>query len=372
MGPLYAIDTMPVRIKDIVHVEGVRSNMLVGYGLVVGLNGTGDSLRSSPFTKESMVGMLDRLGVGTRGPNMNAMNTRNTAAVMVTARLPPFARQGSPIDVTVSAMGDAKSLRGGTLLVTPLLGSDSQAYAVAQGMLANNSFQAQGAEFQGRESGTSVTKGVPTTAIIINGAIVEREVEFDFQNMSTVHLSLRNPDFTTAKRIEASINHNIFPIAKATDPSTIALTIPDQYSDNPMRLLSEIEALYVVPDSTARVIINEREGVVIITDNVRIGTVAISHGNLTVSIQEDFNVSQPGNYGNFGIGGAQAGRTAVTQDVDITAQQEEKQMGVLKARVKLQDLVDGLNAFNLPASDMSSVLRAIHAAGAMHAQLEIR
>ena len=174
MGPLYAIDTMPVRIKDIVHVEGVRSNMLVGYGLVVGLNGTGDSLRSSPFTKESMVGMLDRLGVGTRGPNMNAMNTRNTAAVMVTARLPPFARQGSPIDVTVSAMGDAKSLRGGTLLVTPLLGADSQAYAVAQGMLANNSFQAQGAEFQGRESGTSVTKGVPTTAIIINGAIVER------------------------------------------------------------------------------------------------------------------------------------------------------------------------------------------------------
>jgi flagellar P-ring protein precursor FlgI len=211
-----------VRIKDIVHFEGVRDNMLVGYGLVVGLNGTGDSLNNAPFTQQSLVGMLERLGVNTRN-ELNDLNTANVAAVVVTATLPAFARQGSRIDVSVSALGDAESLQGGTLLVTPMLGADGEVYSVAQGSLIVSGLSAQGAA-------ASITTGVPTTAKIPNGAIVEREVAFELDSLKTVRLSLRNPDFTTSRRIAQAINGFVTePVATATDPATVSLAVPARY-----------------------------------------------------------------------------------------------------------------------------------------------
>ena len=386
---LFGVNFTYTRIKDISHVEGVRYNMLVGYGLVVGLNGTGDSLRGSPFTKATLISMLDRLGIGTRlDGGGNRINTRNVAAVMVTAKLPPFARQGSPIDVVVSSMGDARSLKGGTLLVTPLLGADSEVYAVAQGTLASSSFHAEG------RTGTSVTRGVPTTAMISSGAIIERESPFALSNMPTIRLSLRVPDLTTAHRIEEAINENIYPIAKAMDATTIEIAIPEDYQKTPLPLLSMIENLQVVPAQTAKVIIDEREGVVVIGNDVHLSTVAVAQGNLTVRIQENLSASQPGaplmlfggdskqTSGSGGTGGAggnnQANtapqadiRTVVIPESTVDVEEPNKRVVVLPGSVRLGDLVAGLNALQLPASELSSVIRAIYAAGALHAQLEV-
>ena len=256
---------VPSRIKDIADFEGVRDNMLVGYGIVVGLNGTGDSLRNSAFTAQSLTSMLERLGVATRGQDLK---TRNVAAVMVTATLPPFARQGSRLDVTVSALGDAKSLRGGTLLVTPLHGADGEIYAVGQGQLAVAGFSAEGAA-------ESITKGVPTSARIASGAIVEREVEFDLDRLERVRIALRNPDFTTAQRLAAAVNGRLrAPAATPEDAATVTLTVPPAWRGRVASLLTEIERLPVEPDQPARVLIDEHAGIIVMGENVRISQVA--------------------------------------------------------------------------------------------------
>src|SRR6185436_9949675 len=265
------------RIKDVADVEGVRENMLLGYGLGVVLNGTGDSLRNSAFTLQSLQAMLERLGVNTRGANLS---TGNVAAVMVTANLPPFSTQGSHIDVTVSAMGDAKNLQGGTLLVTPLHAADGNVYAVAQGQIAISGFSAQG-------QGETVTRGVPTSGRIASGAIVEREIHFDLASMKSLRLALRNPDLTTAQRVAASINTFIgTTAANATDPATVRLNVPDGYQGGIVRLLTEVEQLRVDPDMPAKVIVDEASGIIVMGSDVRVSTVAIAQGNLTIRITE--------------------------------------------------------------------------------------
>src|SRR5438132_2161124 len=265
------------RIKDLANIEGVRQNQLIGYGLVVGLSGTGDTLNNIPFTKQSLQAMLERLGVNIRGQQIRA---GNLAAVMVTANLPAFGTQGTRFDVTVSALGDSKSLYGGTLLVTPLLGADGNVYAVAQGSLAVAGFQAQG-------DAAKITRGVPTVGRISNGAIIEREIEFVLNRLNQVRLALRNADFTTAKRIAAAINDFIgTPTAEPLDPSTVQVTIPKKFQGNVVALLTEIEQLQVEPDLSAKVVIDERSGIIVMGRDVRVSMIAVAQGNLTVTISE--------------------------------------------------------------------------------------
>lgn len=343
------------RVKDIADFEGVRSNMLIGYGLVVGLNGTGDSLRNSVFTQESLVAMLERLGVATRGANLN---TKNVAAVMVTANLPPFARQGSRIDVSVSALGDAKSLLGGTLLVTPLLGADGEAYAVAQGALNVGGFEAEG-------DGAKVTRGVPTAARIPSGAIVEREVAFALDELGQVRLALRNPDFTTAERVARAINAHLGAgAARALDPSTVTLPVPRAYAGRVAELMAEIEQLAVEPDAPARVLIDERSGIVVMGENVRISRVAVAQANLTVRVSEEPQVSQPNPLA--------AGETVTVPRTSIEVDdQSNRRMVLLETGVTLKDLVEGMNALGVGPRDMISILQAIKAAGALQASIEV-
>jgi flagellar P-ring protein FlgI len=343
------------RVKDIADFEGVRSNMLVGYGLVVGLNGTGDSLRNSMFTQESLVAMLERLGVSTRG---NALNTKNVAAVMVTATLPPFARQGSRIDVSVSALGDSKSLQGGMLLVTPLLGADGEAYAVAQGALSVGGFQAKG-------DAETVTKGVPTAARIPAGAIIEREVGFALDDMTQVRLALRNPDFTTAERIATAINERLgTSTARAVDPATVALPVPPAYGGRLAQLLGEIEQLPVEPDTAARIVIDESSGIIVMGANVQISRVAVAQGNLTVRVTETPQVSQPNPLAD--------GRTVEVPRTNIEVNdQSGNRMVALEPGVTLKDLVDGLNALGVGPRDLIGILQAIKAAGALQAKIEV-
>ena len=265
------------RIKDLANIEGVRQNQLIGYGLVVGLNGTGDTLNNIPFTKQSLQAMLERLGVNVRG---QTLRTGNVAAVMVTANLPAFGTQGTRIDITVSALGDSKSLQGGTLLVTPLLGADGNVYAVAQGSVAISGFQAEG-------EAAKIVRGVPTVGRISNGALIEREIEFNLNRQSQLRMALRNPDFTTAKRIAAAINDFIgVPTAEPLDPSTIGITVPAQYRGNVVKLLTEVEQLQVEPDLSAKIVIDERSGVIVMGRDVRVSMVAVAQGNLTVSISD--------------------------------------------------------------------------------------
>ena len=343
------------RVKDIADFEGVRTNMLVGYGLVVGLNGTGDSLRNSMFTQESLVAMLERLGVSTRG---NALNTKNVAAVMVTATLPPFARQGSRIDVSVSALGDSKSLMGGTLLVTPLLGADGEAYAVAQGALSTGGFEAQG-------EAETVTRGVPTAARIPAGAIIEREVGFALDDLQMIRLALRNPDFTTAERIAAAINGRLGAAgARAIDSATITMPVPSAYAGRVAQLLGEIEQLPVEPDTVARILIDERSGIIVMGENVQISRVAVAQGNLTVRVTETPQVSQPNPLAD--------GRTVEVPRTEIAVDdQSGNRMVALEPGVTLKDLVDGLNALGVGPRDLIGILQAIKAAGALQAEIEV-
>ncbi len=263
------------RIKDLANIEGVRQNQLIGYGLVVGLNGTGDTLNNIPFTKQSLQAMLERLGVNVRG---QTLRTGNVAAVMVTANLPAFSTQGTRIDVTVSSLGDAKSLQGGMLLVTPLLGADGNVYAVGQGSVAIGGFQAEG-------EAAKIVRGVPTVGRISNGALIEREIEFNLNRQSQLRMALRNPDFTTAKRIAAAINDYIgVPTAESLDPGTVGITIPQQYRGNVISLLTEIEQLQVEPDLSAKIVIDERSGIIVMGRDVRVSMVAVAQGNLTVTI----------------------------------------------------------------------------------------
>ena len=343
------------RIKDIVDVEGVRDNMLVGYGLVVGLNGTGDSMRSSPFTQQSLTGMLERLGVNVRGQDMQ---NKNVAAVMVTATLPAFATQGSRLDVSVSSLGDSKSLLGGTLLVTPLLGADSEVYAVSQGPVATGGFSASG-------DAANVTKNVPTSGRIASGGIVERELAFSLQQMKTVRLSLRNPDFTTARRIADAINTKIGGgTAIAMDPANVAVTVPANHSDV-VGLITDIEQLQITPDEVAKVVINEASGVIVMGDKVRISTVAIAQGNLTVRVTETPQVSQPAPF-------SETGETTVVPRTQVAVdEQSGRKIAVLPEGVTLHQLVESLNALGVGPRDIISILQAIKAAGALQAEIEV-
>jgi flagellar P-ring protein precursor FlgI len=343
------------RIKDLANIEGIRQNQLIGYGLVVGLNGTGDTLNNAPFTRQSLQAMLERLGVKIN-PTTN-MRTGNVAAVMVTSNLPPFGTQGTRIDVTVSALGDSKSLQGGVLLVTPLLGADGNVYAVAQGSLAIGGFQAEG-------EAAKITRGVPTVGRISNGAIIEREIEFALNRLVQLRLALRNADFTTSKRIAAAVNDFIgAPTAEPLDPSTVQITIPKQFHGNVVALLTEIEQLQVEPDLAAKIIIDERSGIIVMGRDVRVSMVAVAQGNLTVTISETPQVSQPAPFSQ--------GRTKVVPRTRIGVQEDGKKLAVVREGVSLQQLVDGLNALGIGPRDLISILQAIKAAGAIQADIEV-
>lgn len=405
------------RIKDIADFEGIRDNMLVGYGLVVGLDGTGDSLTNAPFTRQSLQAMLERFGVNIR--DAGTFRTANIAAVMVTATLPPFARHGSRLDVSISTMGDAKSLQGGTLLVTPLLGADGEVYGVAQGAVAISGFRAQGAAAQ-------ITRGTPTSGRIANGAIVEREVGFELTSLPVLRLSLKNPDLTTARRVSQAVSTLAgIPTARALDPSTVHIDIPERYRRDVVGFMTEVEQLQIETDQMARVVIDERSGTIVMGPNVRIDTVAIAQGSLTVRITETPQVSQPlpfspaataipgfagtsaatgtvqvprigpdgqpvrdalGNFvfdtitqavpgtGTPTIPGAAAGgaQTVVVPRTDIQVDdQNQRRLGILPRGVSLQQLVDGLNALGVGPRDMITILQAIKAAGALQAEIQV-
>ena len=344
------------RIKDLADIEGVRDNMLIGYGLVAGLTGTGDTLQNSPFTRQALQTMLERLGVNTRGYNVN---TKDIAAVMVTANLRPFSAQGTRIDVVVSAMGDAKSLNGGTLLATPLLAADGEVYALAQGPVAVGGFSAQG-------QAASVTRGVPTSGRIANGGTVEREVTFKLAEAPSLRLALRNPDFTTAQRVAQAINRYLGgPAATASDSATVRLNRPANYNGDIVALLTEVEQLKVEPDLPAKVVIDEQSGVIVMGSDVRISTVAIAQGNLTIRVTETAQVSQPQPF-------SQQGQTQVVPRTNIDVdEQMGRQLIVLQEGVSLQVLVNGLNALGVGPRDMISILQAIKAAGALQAEIQV-
>ncbi len=342
------------RIKDLANFEGVRQNQLIGYGLVVGLNGSGDTLNNIPFTKQSLTAMLERLGVNIRG---QTLRTGNVAAVMVTANLPPFGTQGTRVDVTVSALGDSKSLQGGTLLVTPLLGADGNVYAVAQGSVAIGGFSAEG-------DAAKVTKGVPTVGRISNGALIEREIDFALNRLGQLRMALRNPDFTTAKRIASAVNDFIGqPTAEPLDPSTVQLSIPPKYHGNVVELITEIEQLQVEPDLPAKIVIDERSGVIVMGRDVRVSMVAVAQGNLTVAITETPQVSQPAPFSR--------GQTRVVPRTQVGVSEEGKKLATIKDGVSLQHVVDGLNALGIGPRDMISILQAIKASGAIQADIEV-
>lgn len=345
------------RLKDLVNIEGVRENQLVGYGLVVGLDGTGDTLRNAPFTQQSLEAMLERLGINTR--DARSILTDNVAAVMVTADLPPFSRQGSRIDVQVGTMGDAEDLRGGILLVTPLLGADGEVYAVAQGPIAVAGFAVQGAA-------GSIAQGVATSGRISNGAIVERETGFEFASLDRIRLALKNPDFTTARRIAQAIaGHLGEGFASVLDPSTVLLERPMGSTASLLELVTDVEQLAIRPDLPAKVVIDDRSGVIVMGADVRVSTVAIAQGNLTIRITETPLVSQPAPFSD-------QGQTVVVPrtglEVDTGA---ENRLAVVPDGVTLQDLVDGLNALGVGPRDMISILQAIKAAGALQAEIQI-
>ncbi|HEX3915976.1 MAG TPA: flagellar basal body P-ring protein FlgI [Caulobacteraceae bacterium] len=345
------------RIKDIVEVEGVRDNLLVGYGLVVGLNNTGDSLQNAPFTKQAIQSMMERLGVNTHDPAATQLlNTKNIAAVMVTARLPPFAGPGSNIDATVSAMGDAKSLLGGTLVMTQLMAPDGNTYAVAQGTVQTGAVSASGA------SGSSITRGVPTAGRIAAGAIVERDTGFTFNGMSSLRLTLRNPDFTTASRVAAAIDTAFPGSATADNPTTITITPPAGHAM--VDFVTAVEDLQVEPESPAKVVVDEVSGVVVMGEDVRISEVAIAQGNLTISVEEKPAVSQPNPL-------SQGVTTTVPQSTVSVNEDKGKKLLLVGGNTSLSTLVKGLNALGVTPRDMISILQAIKAAGALQADIAV-
>ena len=345
------------RIKDIVEFEGVRENMLVGYGLVVGLNNTGDSLQNAPFTKQAIQSMMERLGVNTHDPTASGLiDTKNIAAVMVTARLPAFAASGSQIDATVSAMGDAKSLLGGTLLMTSLMGADGETYAAAQGTVETGAVSASGA------SGSSITRGVPTAGRIAAGAIVEKETGFQLDSMTTLRLTLRNPDFTTARRIAQAIDSAFPGTAVAENPTIVMLRAPSGRSM--VSFVTDVEDLDVSPESPAKVVIDEVSGVVVMGADVRISEVAIAQGNLTISVQESPQVSQPAPFSQ--------GQTTVTPNSKVKVDEDKgKKLLLVGGGASLSTLVHGLNALGVSPRDMISILQAIKASGALQADISV-
>lgn len=343
------------RVRDIVDVEGVRENDLVGYGIVVGLNGTGDSVRNSPFTEDSLTHMLERLGVNVQGEQIKP---NNVAAVLVTASLPAFSRSGSTIDISIASIGDANSLEGGTLILTPLKGADNNVYAVAQGsvIVSGLDVQAQGA----RE-----TRGSPTTGAIPGGARVEREINYDFNDRSSLTLALRNPDFTTAARLEDTINAALGgPFAMMRDPGTVELNV-QAISASPARTLASIENLPIEVDTPARIVIDEKSGTIVFGDDVSISRVAIAQGNISIKVTETTVVSQPNPFA--------AGETiAIPRSTIEINQTGDGKIATLEKNTSLSDLVSGLNALGVSPQEMADIIRSMSAAGAIHAELVIR
>ena len=361
---MFMLLTMPAanaqsRLKDVVTFEGVRDNVLMGYGLVVGLNGTGDKLKNNAFTEQSLVAFLERQGVNTRGTELKS---KNVAAVTVTAKLPGFARSGSKIDVSVGAMGDAKSLQGGTLLATALYGADGEVYSVAQGPVAIGGFAASG------DSGTSITKNTPTSGFISNGGIVEREIEFDLNAMPALNIALNNPDITTARNVSEVINRKLGEgVARVSDPGTVLLTVPMQYQSDVAMMLADIESLPVETDQAARIVIDEASGTIVMGENVRIDTVAVAQGNLIVKVEETPQVSQPSPFAPAGAETVVVPRSTVTVDENSDAR-----MAVVDSSTTLKDLVGGLNALGVGPRDLITILQTIKAAGALQADIETR
>ncbi|MGQ9524037.1 MAG: flagellar basal body P-ring protein FlgI [Armatimonadota bacterium] len=341
-----------VRIKDLATVGGVRSNQLVGYGLVVGLNGTGDS-QQVRFSSQSIANMLQRFGV-TVSPS--GLRAKNVAAVMVTADLPPFARAGSRIDVTVSSLGDATSLQGGTLLQTPLMGADGQVYAVAQGAVSVGGFTAGG-------TGTAVTKNHVTAGRIPAGAIVEREVPMPIGKSGAILLTLGASDFVTASRVASAVNAKLPGSASAVDAATVRVDVPPNRASDLVGLIAELEELAVEPDAAARVVVNERTGTVVVGGAVRISAAAVTHGDLHVEIGVDTIVAQPP--------ALSGGSTAVVTQPTVSAKEEARAMVAIKATASVDDLVKALNALKVTPRDVIAILQALKQAGALHAALEV-
>lgn len=345
-----------IRIKDLVEFDGVRGNDLVGYGLVVGLNGTGDGIRNSPFTEEIMANLLERLGVNVTGEEFRP---KNVAAVLVTATLPPFARAGARIDATISAIGDAKSLLGGTLIMTPLNGADGQIYAVAQGTIIAGGMVAEG-------EAARVVQGVPTAGTIPSGARVEREVEFDFASLSAIRLALRSPDFTTAARIEKAINADFGRgIASMLDAGTVAVDISSTNMRGPAHVVQRIENILVEPETRARVVVDQRSGTIVMGDDVRISRVAVAQGNLTLKIEEAPIVVQPNPFAE--------GETIVVPRTEASLQKDPGTgLAEIYEGTNLSEVVAGLNALGVAPLDMIDILKSINAAGALHAELVVQ
>lgn len=343
-----------VRLKDLVDVEGVRGNDLIGYGIVVGLQGTGDTLRNTPYTEEALSSLLERLGVNVQDENFRP---DNVAAVIVSATLPPFARMGSRIDVSVSSIGDAESLQGGFLVMTPLLGADNEVYAVAQGPLTVGGFEVTGRA--GRAS-----QGTQTFATIAGGARVEREVAFAFGAMDEIRLALKDPDFTTAGRVEAALN-SLFDgnPAVMTDAGTVVLRTAGT-GLGPAQLVARIEGLFLTPDRRARVVIDQRSGTIVLGEDVRIAPVAVAQGALTIRVAETPVASQPGPFAE--------GRTVVLPRTQIAVDQPVGDVAALSPGASLRDLVEGLNALEVPPRDMVEIFEALKAAGALHADIVLQ
>ncbi|MCT2539863.1 flagellar basal body P-ring protein FlgI [Sedimentimonas flavescens] len=342
----------PIRIKDLVEFDGVRGNDLVGYGLVVGLNGTGDGIRNSPFTEEIMSNILERLGVNVTGEQFRP---KNVAAVLVTATLPPFARAGGRIDVSVSAIGDAKSLLGGTLVMTPLNAADGEIYAVAQGAILAGGASAEG-------QGASIVQGVPTSGGIPGGARIEREIAFELNSLETIRLALRTPDFTTAGRIEQAINAEFGRrVAVMQDSGTVAVSVGGTSMRSAAHVIGRLENIAVEPERRARVVVDQRSGTIVMGEDVRISRVAVSQGNLTLRVEETPVVVQPNPFAE--------GSTVV---VPRTQASIEENPGIRMAEVQstssLSDVVAGLNALGVSPRDMIDILKSINAAGALHAE----
>ncbi|MBN2297241.1 MAG: flagellar basal body P-ring protein FlgI [Deltaproteobacteria bacterium] len=341
-----------VRVKELVEIQGVRENTLSGYGLVVGLNGTGDK-SGSQFTIRSLANMLRNMGINI---DPNSLKVKNVAAVMVTANLPPFARSSQKLDCTVSSVGDASSLAGGTLILTPLFGPDGKVYAMAHGPMSVGGFAVGGA------SGTGVTKNFPTVGTVPGGAVVERSIETELgPNMTLV---MNNPDFTTAHRLVTSINKRLGKeIAHAIDLSTIQVNVPDEYQGNIVNFVAVIEAVDVTPDSRAKVIVNERTGTVVMGDNVRISTVAIAHGSLSIKITELPQVSQPAPFSE--------GVTSIVPQTGVTVEEGGQRLVMLPKGTTIGDLVSALNAIGVSPRDLVVILQCIKRTGALYADLEV-
>lgn len=349
-------DRLTVRVKDIAEIEGVRGNQLIGYGLVLGLNRTGDRVQQNIYTRQTLQNLLERMGITT---SLDSLKPENVATVMVTATLPPFARQGSKIDVTVSSIADARSLQGGTLILTPLKGVDGQTYALAQGPLSIGGIAAG-------DGGNSVEVNHPTVGRVPNGATVERAVATDLAAGGTLTLALRQDDFTTASRLNRAVNQKFGAgTARALDGRNVEVLIPANFSGDRVGFIAELESLKLQTDAVAKVIINERTGTIIMGRDVRLSSVAISQGGVTVRIGTQYEVSQPSVL-------SRTGETAVVPNTTVEVSERRPESVVLPDGASVDEVVRGLRAVGISARDIISILQAIKAAGALAAELEMQ